>query len=48
MPHCVKIKIEGRKPQFVSPTPLGPSYDDNGLLVPAAQLPRSRTCVKLL
>lgn len=34
MPHCVKIKIDGRKPQFVSPTPLGPSYDDNGLLVP--------------
>ena len=34
MPHCVKIKIEGLKPQFVEPTPLGPSYDDNGLLVP--------------
>jgi len=34
MPVCFKIKVEGKAPQFVEPTPLeANSYDDNGLLV---------------
>jgi hypothetical protein len=34
MPLCIKIKVTGTKPQFVAPTPLGESFDDNGILVP--------------
>jgi hypothetical protein len=34
MPLCIKIKVTGSKPQFVAPTPLGESFDDNGILVP--------------
>jgi len=34
MPLCMKIKITGSKPMFVAPTPLGNSFDDNGVLVP--------------
>jgi hypothetical protein len=34
MPLCIKIKITGAKPVFVVPTPLGTSYDDNGIEVP--------------
>ena len=34
MPMCFKIKISGRAPAFVAPTPLDAnSYDDQGLLV---------------
>jgi len=34
MPLCIKIRITGSKPKFVAPTPLGTSFDDNGVLVP--------------
>jgi hypothetical protein len=34
MPLCIKIRITGSKPEFVAPTPLGESFDDNGILVP--------------
>jgi hypothetical protein len=34
MPLCIKIRITGSKPKFVAPTPLGDSFDDNGILVP--------------
>ena len=34
MPLCIKIRITGSKPKFVALTPLGDSFDDNGILVP--------------
>ena len=34
MPLCIKIKINGSKPEFIKPTPMEPSFDDNGILVP--------------
>jgi hypothetical protein len=34
MPLCIKIRITGSLPTFIAPTPLGNSFDDNGILVP--------------